>query len=137
MAESQWWEAIAHPRATYVTVLRSDAGSHPRWVAGEVGVLVENTYPEKYDAMVLLPPDHSVPTREQAAYDAPPFLLGLIQDRAYYFYADDLAYAHGPGYGCWGPGREVPQRSAEERADADFLSAAIAHDAEAGFTSSL
>ncbi len=48
----------------------------PRWKAGEIGVVIENTYPEKYDVMVKLP---DVKTED-----------GTMFKRELYFYENEV-----------------------------------------------
>lgn len=99
------WDKLNDPTATWVRPLRPDGGE--RWSVLEPGVLVENDYPEKYDARVLFPPRMTCRTAEQqAAFDeADGFVRALLSahDRVFYFFADEIEYVAGPGFDRWKP----------------------------------
>lgn len=107
-AQANWKKAKEYKNTTWVKLLRDDSSG--RWSAGEIGALLENEYPEKYDATVLLDPGNS-----------------LEYQRIYYFYASDLEYYSGPGFGEFKPGHTPQGRTPDLE-----LEAAIAHDAKAG-----
>lgn len=127
LSVSIWFEAEKYERATFVLVLKGIP--HQDVQDGEVGIILENDYAEKYDARVLLPPTYGPQIRESDSWLESLMLSG---ERIFYFYGDQLEYLRGPGFGDFGPGRTPHRRTPEEIAEDEWLAAAIDHDARRG-----
>lgn len=125
---SQWFDLQNEERATFVEVMMGDY-SH-RFAVGEIGILLQNDFSEKYDAKVLLAPMYGPVTLYGHMLSQDPNSLSRVileGERIYYFYACDLRYLRGPGYGEFKPGKKPRGRKPDR-----VLQQAIAHDAKAG-----
>lgn len=129
MSINQWFTVEHNSEATFVRILTTDIGG--RWITGEIGVLVVNTYPEKYDYMVLLAPSYDVPTAAQVRFAEESPFARLFDERTFYFYSCDIAYLRGPGYGEIEPGWS-PVVHYERCSEHQILSAIIDLDLKVG-----
>lgn len=122
--ERQWTDAATNPQATLVVVTKADIAG--RYEKGEIGVLLENDFPSKYDIKILLYPDPPTNLPD----DLPDFLVSVITaPRVYFGWYDEVEYLFGPGIEYLKPGAEAaPVHPA--RAEAEAMAEIIFHDAK-------